>query len=135
MNEQQRQFLESHRLCVLGVERAGRPPHLSPVYYVLDGEDILISVTKTRAKTAIVRRTGRASLCVLHEQFPFPYLRVEGNARIEDENAPEVMMKMMQAMTGNPVTDAMRPAFEERARSEQRVVLRVTPEVIFQPSR
>ena len=85
--DQQKQFLESHRLAVLGVERGGKPPHLSPVYYVLDGDELLVSVTKTRAKTKLIRRGGRLSLCVLDEQFPFRYLRVEGAARFEDDGA------------------------------------------------
>jgi len=129
--EERRQFLESHRLAVLGVERAGKPPHLSPVYYALDTDEILVSVTETRVKTALVRRAGRLTLCVLHEQFPFPYLRVEGRGRIEADGAVNVMMLIGGKMQGREVPDSMRPAIEERARNEQRVVLRVTPESYY----
>jgi hypothetical protein len=38
------------------------------------------------------------------------------------------MMRVGEAMSGNPVPESARPAVEERARTEQRVVLRVTPE-------
>ncbi len=129
--EERRQFLERHRLCVLGVERKGRPPHLSPVYYVLDADDLLISVTATRAKTALIRKSGRLSLCVLHEEFPFPYLRVEGSARIEKDGAVDLLMRVGEKMTGNPIGEAMRPSVEERAQRERRVVLRVTPETYY----
>jgi len=129
--EERKQFLETHRLAILGVERKDAPPHLSPVYYVLDGDDLLVSVTKTRAKTTLIRKSGRLSLCVLGEQFPFPYLRVEGRGDIEADGAVEVMIRMGEKMTGAPIADSARPGIEERATREQRVVLRVTPETYY----
>jgi nitroimidazol reductase NimA-like FMN-containing flavoprotein (pyridoxamine 5'-phosphate oxidase superfamily) len=56
------------------VERRDDAPQLSPIYYVMDGDDLLISTTETRAKTKVIRRTGRVSVCILGEQPPFPYL-------------------------------------------------------------
>ena len=129
--EERRQFLEAHRLAIVGVDRNGRPPHLSPVYYALDGEDILISVTDSRTKTGLIRKRGRLSLLVLHEQFPFPYLRVEGPARIEEDGAVDLLMRIAGKMSGNPVADEMRPAFEDRARTEHRVVVRLAPECYY----
>ena len=129
--DERRQFLKLHRLAVLGVERAGKPPHLSPVYYALDGDEILVSVTETRVKTALVRRAGRLTLCVLHEQFPFPYLRLEGRGQVVAEGAADVMMRIGGKMQGRELPDSMRPVIEERARNEQRVVLRVTPESYY----
>ncbi len=129
--EERKQFLLAHRLAVAGAYRRSASPQLSPVYYVLDGDDLLISTTATRAKAKAVRRDPRISLCVLGEQSPFPYLTVYGRGRIEDEGAVHLMMRVGEKMTGNPVPDSMRPAIEERARREQRVVLRVTPESYF----
>ena len=129
--EERRQFLESHRLAVMGVARSSGPPHLSPVYYALDGDELLVSVTESRVKTALIRRAGRLTLCVLHEEFPFPYLRVEGRGRIEPKGAVDVMMRIGEKMQGRPVPDSARPAIEERARNERRVVLRVTPESYY----
>jgi PPOX class probable F420-dependent enzyme len=129
--EERKHFLGNHRLAIAGVERKAALPHLSPVYYVTDGDDLLVSVTETRLKTKLIRRNGRLSLLVLHEQFPFPYLRVEGPARIENEGAVDLLMRVAEKMTGNPMSEAMRPNFEERARTEQRVVLRLTPESYY----
>ncbi len=41
------------------------------------------------------------------------------------------MMRVGEKMTGSPIPESMRPALEERARKEQRVVLRVTPESFY----
>ena len=113
------------------MERSAGPPHLSPVYYVLDGDDLLVSVTKTRTKTKLISNSGRLTLCVLHEEFPFPYLRIEGRGQIEDEGVVDAMMHIGGKMQGRELPDSMRPAIEERARNEQRVVLRLTPEAYY----
>ena len=129
--EERTAFLSEHRLAIVGAVRVDAPPQLSPVYYVMDGDDLLISTTATRAKARVVRRDPRVSVCVLGEQPPFPYLTVYGRGRIETDGAVDVMMAIGGAMTGNPLPDSTRPAIKERAKREGRVVLRVTPESFF----
>ncbi len=129
--EERQQFLASHRLAVVGMLRQEKSPQLSPVYYVMDGDDLLISTTATRAKAKAVRKDPRVSVCALGEQAPFPYLTVYGRGRIETTGVVELMMRIGEKMYGRPVPEAMRPAVEERARTEQRVVLRVTPESFY----
>ena len=129
--EERKAFLRKHRLAIVGVERKDAPPQLSPVYYVMDGDDLLISTTATRAKSKVIRRNARVSVCVLGEQQPFPYLTVYGRGRIEAEGAADLMMTIGSVMAGSPLPESMRPAIEERAKTEQRVVLRVTPQSYF----
>jgi PPOX class probable F420-dependent enzyme len=129
--EEEKAFLEAHRLCVFAFRRKAGPPSLTPVYYYMDGGDIVISTTATRAKAKAVRRDPEVTVCVLEEKSPFSYLTVYGRARIEEQGAVDVMMKVGEKMTGAPVAESMRPAIEERARKEQRVVLRVTPVSAF----
>jgi hypothetical protein len=100
------------------------------VYYVLDGDDILISTTETRAKTPAVRRNSAVTVCVLGESPPFPYLTVFGHGRIQTEGAADLMMRVGAVMTGAPVPESARAAVEQRAAEEQRIVLRITPERI-----
>jgi PPOX class probable F420-dependent enzyme len=129
--EERKAFLSEHRLAIVGAERKDAPPQLSPVYYVMDGDDLLISTTATRAKAKVIRRNSPVSICVLGEQPPFPYLTVYGRGRIETEGAVDVMMAVGGAMAGNPLPESTRPALEQRAEKEQRVVLRVTPQSFF----
>ena len=126
--EERKKFLAEHRLCVVSYARADGPPSLSPVYYAMDGDDLLISTTSSRAKAKTIRRHPQVSVCVLGEQMPFPYLTVYGRGRIEETNVVETMMKVGERMTGNPIPEAARPAIEKRAQDEGRVVLRVTPD-------
>ena len=129
--EERKAFLREHRLAIVGVERKDAPPQLSPVYYVMDGDDLLISTTTTRAKAKVIRQNSRVSVCVLGEQQPFTYLTVYGRGQIETDGVVDVMMAVGGAMAGNPLLESMRPAIEERAKKEQRVVLRVTPQSYY----
>src|SRR5215208_3176711 len=128
MDEQQREFLNGHRLCVVGVERRAGPPSLTPVYYIMDGDDLLISTTASRAKAKLIQRNPAVSVCALGEEPPFPYLTVFGRGRIEEAGAADLMASVGEAISGRPLTTEARTALEERARQEGRVVLRVTPE-------
>ena len=126
--EERRDFLNANRFCVVAYSRSSGPPALSPVYYVMDGEDLLISTQAGRAKTKALQRDPNVSVCVLAEQHPSPrYLTIYGTAKIEHEGAVDLMMRIGGAMSGAEVPQALRPAIEQRARDEQRLVLRVTP--------
>ncbi len=127
ISDEQREFLKSHRLCVFAFNRRNGPPSLSPVYYFMDGDEIVISTTASRVKAKAVRRNPEVSLCVLDEKMPFPYLTVYGHARIEEGDAAGVMKRIGEAMTGSPISEAALPTFEQRAKDEGRVVLRVKP--------
>lgn len=129
--EERKAFLREHRLAVVGVERRDAPPNLSPVYYVMDGDDLVISTTATRAKARAIHRSPQVSVCVLAEEQPYPYLTVYGRGRIEADRAVDVMMAVGERIAGRPIPESARPAVEERAKKEQRVVLRVTPESFF----
>ena len=126
--EERTTFLAEHRLCVVAYAREAGPPALSPVYYAMDGDDLIISTTASRAKATAIHRNPEVSVCVLGEQAPFPYLTVYGRGRIEETNVVETMMRVGARMTGSPIPDSARPAIEKRAADEGRVVLRITPE-------
>jgi len=131
MNQQERRaFVESHRTCIFGFQRKLGPPSMSVVYYVTDGDDLLVSTMRERAKAKAVRRTGEAALCVLDEQWPLTYLQVYGPAVIDDDiaTAVDVMMKVAAIMSGQTLPEAARPIVEAKAREEDRVVIRLRPE-------
>jgi PPOX class probable F420-dependent enzyme len=128
--EHHRDFVNRSRLCVLSWNRtdgSAEGPPQTPVFYVTEGDDVLVSVTEDRAKTKALRRDPAISVCVLGEEMPFPYVTLFGTARIEQAHAFEVMAKVVESM-GRPLDDERRAALKERAEREHRVVLRVTPQ-------
>jgi PPOX class probable F420-dependent enzyme len=66
------------------VRRDGRP-HVMPIWFVLDGDDVLFSTGTKTVKGRSLRREGRAALCVDDEQPPFAFVVVEGTVTISEE--------------------------------------------------
>ena len=126
--EERERFLQEHRLAVVATVRRDGRPQLTPVYYAWSEGRVLISTTSSRFKARNLRRDSRVALCALGEQPPFPYQTAYGRAEVVEEGAVDVMMLVGEKMLGRPIDASQRPAVEERARQEGRVVLRITPE-------
>ena len=130
MNQAERRaFVERHRTCIFGFQRKQGPPSMSVVYYVVDGDDLLVSTMAARAKAKAVRRAGEASLCVLDEKWPLTYLQVYGPAVVDEDFGVtvDVMMKVAAIMPGQTLPESVRPIVEAKAREEDRVVIRLQP--------
>jgi PPOX class probable F420-dependent enzyme len=127
--DERRAFVRDHRTAVFGYGRRHDGPAQSIVYYVTDGDDILVSTMGARAKAKAVARLGKVSLCVLDEQWPPSYLVVYCDAHVETEPSAvvDLMMRIAGVMAGKEMPEAVRPVVEEGARREGRVVLRLRP--------
>lgn len=135
---ERRAFVRTHRTCVFGYSRRHDGPAMSVVYYVpTDEDELLISTTDARAKARAVERDAQVSLCILDERWPFAYLQVYANARVDRDRplAVEVLMAVSGRMSGAPTSDDTRSFFETMAAEEQRVVLRCRPYATFAPPR
>jgi hypothetical protein len=106
---------------------------MSIVYYVMEGDDILVSTMAERGKAKAVRRNPQVSLCVLDEKWPPTYVVVYCDAQVETENEAvvDLMMRIAGVMAGNPLPESVRPMIAEGAKREGRVVLRLRPYATF----
>ena len=124
MTPEEEQFLKEHRFCVISTIRKSGTPAATPVYYVYEGGKLIISVTKTRAKTAHVLRDPRVCVCVLHEEKPFPYVEVTGKAIIVEDDIEDTTRRIFAGFTDFiPSSELMK--------EEQRVLMVITPEEVF----
>lgn len=131
--EERREFVYQHRTCVFGYPRRHDGPAMTVVYYVLDGDDLLISTMAARGKARAVRRNPKVSLCVLDEKWPFTYLQVYGNATLEEDfgQAVDVLRRVIDLMAGREMPASKLPEITRMAREENRVVIRVKPYATF----
>ena len=132
--EERRKFVETHRTAIFGYNRKDDGPSLSVVYYVMDGDDILVSTMSERGKAKAVVRNPKVSLCVLDEKWPLTYLLVYCNAAIETdiESSTDMLMRISGLMAGQPMPDSVRPNLRNVAVAEKRVVLRLKPYQTFE---
>ena len=132
--EERREFVLSHRTALFGYNRRQDGPAMTVVYYVVDGDDILVSTMAERAKAKAVKRNQKVSLCVLTETWPFTYVQVYCDAKVETDHDANVDLGMRIAgvMAGKPMPEEVRPMIAEGVQRENRVVLRLTPYATFE---
>src|SRR6185312_2436138 len=130
---ERREFVRKHRTCIFGYNRQNDGPAMTVVYYVLDGDDLLISTMAARGKALAVKRDPKVSLCILDEQWPLTYLQVYGDATLEEDfgQAVDVLRRVIDLMAEKDVTSAKLPEIEQMAREENRVVIRIRPYATF----
>ncbi|WP_328584514.1 PPOX class F420-dependent oxidoreductase [Streptomyces sp. NBC_00370] len=87
MNEEEwRAFLsEGTRTAKLSTVRADGTPHIAPVWFVLDGDDLLFNTGKETVKGKNLLRSGRVAICVDDERPPFAFVVVEGPVEVSED--------------------------------------------------
>jgi hypothetical protein len=131
---ERRLFVRTHRTCVFGYGRQSDGPAMSVVYYVpAENDDLLVSTMADRAKAKAVTRSGKISLCILDETWPFAYLQVYCDAVIDDDGEAlvDVMMAVAERMSGEPLDPELRPMVKTMGEEEGRVLLRCRPYATF----
>ncbi|MFE1801051.1 MULTISPECIES: PPOX class F420-dependent oxidoreductase [unclassified Streptomyces] len=85
-DEEWRAFV-SHgtRTGKLSTVRADGRPHVAPIWFVLDGDDLVFNTGKDTVKGRNLARDGRVALCVDDDRPPFAYVVVQGQARISED--------------------------------------------------
>jgi len=76
---------EGTRTGKLATVRADGRPHVVPIWFVLDGDELVFTTGARSVKGRTLRRTGRAALCVDLERSPYAYVMVEGEVEISDD--------------------------------------------------
>jgi PPOX class probable F420-dependent enzyme len=75
------------RTAKLATTRADGRPHVAPVWFVLDGDDLVFNTGRGTVKGRTLARDPRAMICVDDEEPPFSFALVEGTATLSDDLA------------------------------------------------
>jgi PPOX class probable F420-dependent enzyme len=78
---------EGTRTGKLATTRADGRPHVAPIWFVLDGDDLVFNTGAETVKGRSLRRDGRAALTVDLEEPPYAFVTVEGTVTIEADPA------------------------------------------------
>jgi PPOX class probable F420-dependent enzyme len=60
-------------------------PHVAPIWFVLDGGDIVFNTGADTGKGRALAREGRASLVVDEEAPPYSFVKVDGTVSLSDD--------------------------------------------------
>lgn len=85
-DDQWRSFV-SHgtRTGKLSTVRADGSPHIAPIWFLLDGDDLVFNTGKDTVKGRNLARDGRVALCVDDDQPPFAFVVLQGRAEISED--------------------------------------------------
>lgn len=78
-------LVEGTRTGKLATVRADGRPHVAPIWFVLDGDDVVFTTWHATAKAANIDRDRRASLCVDLEEPPYAFVIVEGRVTTSED--------------------------------------------------
>ena len=77
--------VEGSRTAALATVRADGRPHVAPVWFTLDGDDLLFNTGENTVKGANLRRDERVALMVDDEEPPFAFVSIEGDVNLSDD--------------------------------------------------
>jgi PPOX class probable F420-dependent enzyme len=120
------EFVRPRHHMVLTTFRADGSLQSSPVTGGVDDQGrLVISSYPQRAKSANIRRTPKASVVVLSDEFNGAYVQVDGDAEVIDgPDAVEPLVDYYRAIAGeHPDWDEYREAM----RKQGKCLIRVTP--------
>lgn len=76
---------EGTRTGKLSTIREDGGPHVVPVWFLLDGSDLVFTAEDRTVKSQNLLRDNRAALCVDDERPPFSYAVLRGRAEISED--------------------------------------------------
>jgi len=79
---EQRKFLEEKRFAVVGTRNPDGSPHLAVMWYLLDGDDIIVNSAQGRLKDRNLAADPRMSVMVADG---YRFVRIDGRAKIDHD--------------------------------------------------
>lgn len=128
-DDQAREFLaHGQRTGKVATTRADGRPHVAPIWFVLDGEDIVFMTGADTVKGKSLRRDPRVALTVDLEAPPYAFVLVEGTATLSDDL--EEMLPLSIAIARRYVAADQAEDFGRRNAVEGELLVRLHPDSI-----
>ena len=126
-DEERRAFLSAGtRTGVLSTVRKDGTPHAAPIWFVLDGDDIVFTTGRDTVKGRNLLRTGVATLTVDEATPPFSFVTVTGRVEISDDLGE--MLVWATRLGGRYMGAEDAEAFGRRNAVPEELLVRLTPE-------
>jgi PPOX class probable F420-dependent enzyme len=120
LTDEMRRFLEERRFAVLATVNPDGAPQQTVMWYLLEGDEIVMNTRRGRRKDRNLLRDPRASVCIEDEQR---YLTLRGQLAIDDDPArgQQTIRRLAERYDGVERADEQMAAFAR----QERVTLRL----------
>lgn len=78
-------LLHGTRTGKVGWVASDGAPHVAPIWFVIDGDDIVFNTGANTGKGRALAREGRASLVVDDQQPPYSFVKIDGSITLHDD--------------------------------------------------
>ncbi len=124
-------MMEGTRTAMLATVRKDGRPHVAPIWFVLDGGDIVFNTGRDTVKGHAIRRDGRVALSVDDPTPPYAFVSIEGSVTYQDcADIPEEGLKWGTRIAARYVGEERAEAFGRRNAVPGELLVRLTPEKI-----
>ena len=117
--------MDGTRTAKVATARKDGRPHVVPVWFVLDGEDVVFTTSATSVKGAALRRDGYASLCVDDQVPPFSFVMVEGPVELSSD--PDELRRVATQIGRRYMGHERAEEFGARNAAEGELLVRLRP--------
>jgi len=104
-------------------------PHVMPVWFVLDGDQIVFTTGANTVKGRNLQRDPRIALVVEDDLPPFAFVHVRGRVTIHED--PEELLRFATAIGSRYMGEARAEEFGRRNAVPGELLVRVTPERVI----
>lgn len=119
-----KKFLEKPNLAVLATISPSGRPQATPVWFLLDGDEILMNTSQGRVKLRNVQADPRVAVTIYDKDNPYLYVQVRGRITIDPKSGARDIDRLSQRYRGKPYQ------YPPSDAPEKRVSLRLKPSAI-----
>lgn len=117
-----RTFLQKPNFAVLATAGAHRV-QATPVWFMLDGDHVLINTSKGRTKLRNMQAHPTVALAIMDRENPYQYVQIQGKVvAVDAQNGPRDIDRLSQRYVGKPY------AYPGDDGPQNRVTVRIAPE-------
>jgi PPOX class probable F420-dependent enzyme len=103
---------EGTRTGKLATVGADGSPHIAPMWFLLDGDDLVFTTEKETVKGRNLLRDGRAEICVDDERPPYSFATLRGCVEITED--PTQLRTWATSIAARYMGEDLAPEFGER---------------------
>ena len=116
---------ERTRTGKLGYVASDGRPLVAPVWFIVDGQQLVFNTGKHTAKGRALSRDPRVVLCVDDDRPPFSFVQIQGTATLSED--PEGLLDTATRIGGRYMGEDRADKFGRRNGVPGELVVRVTP--------
>jgi PPOX class probable F420-dependent enzyme len=122
-------LLNGTRTAKLATTMASGAPHVMPVWFVLDGDDLVFTTDESTVKGRNLRRDPRAAVVVDDQTAPYAFVHMRGSVTLSGD--PDELLRFATAIGGRYMGAERADEFGGRNAVPGELVVRLRPERVI----